>query len=91
MPLHHFEPVVASYIAAQNLGVLICAFESQIMPADDDTDALRTTDRWLIWYVYFPVALQALIILCLVTIVKHEPIKFLISKNRLDEARKAVR
>ena len=78
IPLHHFETVVASYHASQSVGNLLGTFEGYLLPDDKDTQALVDTNRWLIIYVYFPIALQLFIILMMIFVVRHESVKFLI-------------
>lgn len=78
IPLHHFETVVASYHASQSIGNLLGTFEDKIMPDDKDTAALIADTNWRIIYIYFPVALQIVILLAMVFVVRYESIKFII-------------
>ena len=43
------------------------------------------------FYIYFPVAMQVVFVVSLMSIIKYEPIKFLIQEERTEEAIKAVR
>lgn len=90
LPDHLVESMIAGFIASFASGSLISNLFIFIMPSVDDPEALKQTDNWLIIYVYFPIGLQLITLLCFFTILKYEPIKFLISKDQLDEARLAI-
>lgn len=45
-----------------------------ILPKDTDTDALKATNLWLVWYLYIPVSLSAIFFLYLLLIARYEPI-----------------
>ena len=81
----------AFYSVISGFGVLVGYLLGELLPDDDDKAALKKTERWRIMYAYFPIAYMLLIIFGLVFVVKHDSIKFLITKGKVKEARKAIK
>jgi len=78
LPDHLFSTVICSFCFSQCLGNLIASLSGYILPDDDEYQKLKDTDAWLIIYIYFPAGVQVLMLVFLLTIVRYEPIKFLI-------------
>ena len=75
----------------QTVGTLCGFLLGEFLPDADDTEGLRKTNNWRISYVYFPVAVNLLVILGMLFVMKHDSIKFLINNNNIKEARLAVK
>ena len=73
------------------MATLISFLLGVILPADDDTEALKKTNKWLVFYIYVPAAMQLVFLFSLFTVIKYEPIKFLIQEEKTEEAIKAVK
>lgn len=56
IPQHLLPTMIGGFCCAQTFATLISFLLGAILPDDDDTEALRQTDRWLVFYVYVPVA-----------------------------------
>lgn len=78
LPQHLLSTTIASFCCAQTVATLIAFLLGAILPDDKDTDALRKTNLWLVFYIYVPVGLQVIFLLSLIFIIRYEPIKFLI-------------
>lgn len=91
MPAHLYEPLGVTYIFAQQVGTVSAYSLGEFLPPDDDIEALKVTDRWLVIYVWFPVTMQLLCMLCLTFVVRYDSIKFLIVKGEYEEAIKHVK
>ena len=57
IPQHVLSSVVASFCTSQALATFISFLLGAILPDDDDKEALRETDRWLVFYIYVPVSI----------------------------------
>lgn len=75
-PSHLYDQVAPTYCFSQTVGTICAYFLGAILPADDDTEALLETNRWLVIYAYFPLALYFLTIISFIFIVKYEPVKY---------------
>ena len=60
---------------------------AEIIPDDEDTQALIDTNHWRINFGYIPLGLYGVSLLSLFTIVRYDSIKFLIVKDNIKEAR----
>lgn len=57
IPQHILSSVVASFCTSQAFATFISFLMGAILPDDDDTEALKDTNRWLVFYIYVPVAI----------------------------------
>ena len=91
IPQHLLSSAVGSFVTAQTFSQLIIFLLGEILPDDKDTEALRETNLWLVFYIYIPVGMQVVFLASLFLVVRYEPIKFLIQEDRTEEAILAIR
>jgi len=91
IPGHTYEAGIAGFMISQALGNMIANLGGAILPDENDTIALVNTNAWLVLYVYFPVGNILLLIFLLLTVIRSEPIKFLVVQGRDIEAIAAIR
>ena len=60
----------------------------EILPEDTDKDALKETEKWRIMYFIYPGAIYLVTLLSLIFIIKYDSIKNLITKGKIEEAKK---
>jgi hypothetical protein len=63
---------------------------AEIIPDDDDTEALLATNLWKVNYGYVPICFLGVSLLSLFTFVRNDSIGFLIVKNNQAQARAAI-
>ena len=90
-PAQYYDLVGVSFSFSQTVGTLFGFLMGEFLPEDTDTAGLLQTDRWMISYIYFPVALNLVTLVALLLVVKYDSINFLINTGQVDEARLAVK
>ena len=90
VPTRLFDSIGPLYICSQSLGTLFSYLLGEILPADTDLEALRKTERWRAFYFYFPGASYVLVLLAFIFTVKHDSVKFLVTKGKTAEAKEAL-
>lgn len=83
IPAHLMSRFGAFYQVISVGGFLAANLMAEILPDDDDKEALKKTERWRIIYAYFPIGFSIIILTGLVFVVKEDSIKFLILKNKV--------
>lgn len=87
VPFHLYEIYSPFNMIYYTFGVLIAFSLGFIIPDNKDEQGLMTDSRWRIIYVYFPVGIFITQFFGLILIAKYDAIKYLLTKNNLDEAR----
>ena len=78
VPQHLFSVTMASFSFAKHSSSMVNFQLAVILPPDTDTDGLKNTNLWLVWYVYIPVGLSIIFLFSMIFIFRFEPTKFLI-------------
>lgn len=91
IPAHLYDTLAIIYNTSQSTGSVVAYFFGELIPANDDTPALIADDNWLIIYVYFPVAMNLVVILAFVFLIRQDAVKFLIGNDKQEEAQLAIK
>ena len=89
-PSSYFDRVASIWKISMALGSLNAYCLGYILPYNQDVQALKETDRWLIIYFWFPLILYVCMILGLVFVVRYDAIKFLINSGSTIDAKLAI-
>jgi hypothetical protein len=74
------------------VGTIFAYFFGEIIPDNDNEQALKDDENWRIIYVYFPVALYGLVLIGFLIICRNDAVKFLINdETTKKEAKVAIK
>ena len=91
VPAHLYDTLAPTYVFCINLGTFSSFLIGAILPKDDNIEAMKQTELWKVILVYVPISLYVLALLGLLTIVRHDSIKFLVSNDNSKESDAALR
>lgn len=91
VPAHLYEIYSPFNMIYYTVGVVLAFSLGFIIPSNGDEQGLLTDTRWRIIYVYFPVGMFIAQYLGLILIAKYDGIKYLLTKNNMEEARLAIK
>ena len=87
VPSHLFEKLGATYNMSLNAGLMIAFFMAEFLPDDQDEIALKSTERWRIFYFWLPGSIYCIILISLIFTIRHDSIKNLITTGNKLEAK----
>ena len=90
-PNHIYGSLGTLFVFSIACGNMTGFLWGEYLPDDHDTKGLHDTERWRVIFFYFPFSLYTLFALALIFSIKFEPIKYNITKNRIEEACYALR
>lgn len=73
------------------MGTIAAYFWGEILPDDEDTAALKSSNTWRLIYFYFPFVLYLITILGLLFVVRQDSVKFLMGKGKKVEAKAHIK
>ena len=91
VPTHLYSSLAVCVNMMMSFGQFIAFLWAEVLPDDDDTEALEKTKNWIYPYLICPGGLYLIGLLGLLCIVREDAIKFLIVNGKNDQARKHIR
>ena len=78
-PSHLYDKLAPLYNFSQTVGTIFAYFFGEIIPDNDNEQALIDDENWRIIYFYFPVALYGCILVGYLVFLRNDAVKFLIN------------
>ena len=89
MPLQMYGTAIGAFVCSINVGSLIALCGGAILPPETDEAALKASGMWRVIFG-FPLPLYMLIAILLLTVIRDESPKFLLTQRKREECLKVV-
>ena len=91
IPQHLYNSLATLYYSTMAGGGVISYFSGELLPKNKNKEALGADTNWKIIFAYFPIGANLLVLFLCFTVLRHDALKFLIGKNKIAEAKLAIK
>ena len=78
VPSHLYDSIGPLFTYSLAVGTLISYVIGEILPPDTDTEALRNSELWRVFYFYYPGAIFIFLLFSFMFTIKHDSVRFLL-------------